>query len=1029
MANTYFWWNPSTGGDFSNSANWEEDVPPPGNGPPAGPPGAGDTADILVLVGNTISGSGSVASLTVGGIAVSVGGPDAITITGQLEATDFLSVGDATIDGGSVTSDTFNALFGTLDLVDGGMVVGPSADATAGQHLTIMNPVTVTDGTVQAGDLQLFSDISLEAGAITGTEVQFGGSGTSSQLTGGTVSAENGMVAVTPSDNTSVTLSGAGAVWNNDTTMVVGDVGTGNVEVTGGATLTAGGSGPTGREGLLIGSGSPVGLGQGTLDISAGTVGVTGDLVLGFGILSGGGSGVLNVEAGGTAGVSGTVDIGDITGGTGTVTVGGANAVLSADSLIVGNAGTGSLAINADGSASTSSDVTVGGSGGSGSMAVGASAELSIGGSLSVGAAGAGSFDVNTGSLSLTGWLVAGDARGGNGDVSFETTSFSNSSDIVIGNAGTGSLSVNANASINANDLDIGQALTGNGTVVFSGGSGFFSNVNVGQSGVASLEVSSKGTVSATNVIIGVNGVPVAASVSVDSSSVLQAGLQVTVGQLGNATLDVENGGKVQATSVVVGAGASVDATTTLNSSTTNKVTLIYGSLFEIGALGTADVTITGSAGATPDALDPGLVQIGLSSGASGTLSISGANAKLTAGTVEIGGGATVGGTGIVTLDSSGVLSSGTTTIWSGGSLVLTGGTLSGTTESFMGAASGFGSITGTITNASTITATGGVLSLGSLVSGTGTLALAAGTLDLKKGAAATEVIAFGTGADKLQLDAFAATKGTIEGFGTADTIVLTGTLADHGTWAGGVLTLTETAGAVGTLSIAGAFSADSFAVTNDGSNTTIEIACFATGTGIATTAGRKPVETLAVGDHVPTSSGRLARITWIGHRTLDFARHARPWDVMPVRVRAGALGEGVPLRDLVLSPDHAVLLDGALIPVRHLVNGASIVQETRQRITYWHVELDRHDALLAEGAPCESYLDTGNRAAFAGAATTQLHPDFARHRAMAIWSAGGCAPIVTDPADPVLRATHLALLARASSVPQNSVFQSDLSR
>jgi hypothetical protein len=201
------------------------------------------------------------------------------------------------------------------------------------------------------------------------------------------------------------------------------------------------------------------------------------------------------------------------------------------------------------------------------------------------------------------------------------------------------------------------------------------------------------------------------------------------------------------------------------------------------------------------------------------------------------------------------VLSSGTTTIWSGGSLVLTGGSLSGTVETVLGTASGFGSITGTIANTGTITATGGVLSLGSLDTGTGTVALTAGTLDLRKGAAATEVIAFGTGTDELQLDAFAATKGTIEGFGRSDEIVLTGTLADHGTWSGGVLTLTETAGAVGTLSIAGAFSADSFAVTNDGSNTTIEIACFATGTGIATTAGRKPVETLAVGSRASPGS------------------------------------------------------------------------------------------------------------------------------------------------------------------------------
>src|ERR1019366_10641252 len=56
----------------------------------------------------------------------------------------------------------------------------------------------------------------------------------------------------------------------------------------------------------------------------------------------------------------------------------------------------------------------------------------------------------------------------------------------------------------------------------------------------------------------------------------------------------------------------------------------------------------------------------------------------------------------------------------------------------------------------------------------------------------------------------------------------------------------------------------------------------------------------------------------------------------------------------------------GVLIPIRYLVNGRSIAQEARDEVTYWHVELARHDILLAEGLPAESYLDTGNRDAFA---------------------------------------------------------------
>jgi hypothetical protein len=108
------------------------------------------------------------------------------------------------------------------------------------------------------------------------------------------------------------------------------------------------------------------------------------------------------------------------------------------------------------------------------------------------------------------------------------------------------------------------------------------------------------------------------------------------------------------------------------------------------------------------------------------------------------------------------------------------------------------------------------------------------------------------------------------------------------------------------------------------------------------------------------------------------------------------------------------VFVDGALVPVRYLINGVSIVQEARESVTYWHVELDRHDVILAEDLPCESFLDTGNRCAFENApGAVAVTPDFAR----VVWDARGCAPILTDPRDPRLRALHLRLLARAAQV------------
>jgi hypothetical protein len=111
-----------------------------------------------------------------------------------------------------------------------------------------------------------------------------------------------------------------------------------------------------------------------------------------------------------------------------------------------------------------------------------------------------------------------------------------------------------------------------------------------------------------------------------------------------------------------------------------------------------------------------------------------------------------------------------------------------------------------------------------------------------------------------------------------------------------------------------------------------------------------------------------MRRVRWVGRRPVDCARHPVPATVWPVRIAAGALGSGRPLRDLWLSPDHALYFGGALIPARHLVNGKTIRQEPRNGVEYWHVELAQHDVLYADGVPAESYLDTGNRGAFADA-------------------------------------------------------------
>ncbi len=128
-------------------------------------------------------------------------------------------------------------------------------------------------------------------------------------------------------------------------------------------------------------------------------------------------------------------------------------------------------------------------------------------------------------------------------------------------------------------------------------------------------------------------------------------------------------------------------------------------------------------------------------------------------------------------------------------------------------------------------------------------------------------------------------------------------------------------------------------------------------------------MEHLAVGDVAVTASGQHRPIRWLGSRLTHCRNHPRPHEARPVRVSAHAFGENRPARDLRVSPGHAICLDllgEVLISASALVNGTTIIQEDVDSVTYWHVELDSHDLLLAENMPAESYLDMGNRAFFA---------------------------------------------------------------
>ena len=179
-----------------------------------------------------------------------------------------------------------------------------------------------------------------------------------------------------------------------------------------------------------------------------------------------------------------------------------------------------------------------------------------------------------------------------------------------------------------------------------------------------------------------------------------------------------------------------------------------------------------------------------------------------------------------------------------------------------------------------------------------------------------------------------------------------------------------------------------------DGIDVTVNTtACYAAGTLILTDRGEVAVETLVIGDIVVTASGARRPIKWMGWRSYSGRLLAGRRDMLPICFSAGSLGEGLPRRDLFVSPKHAMFLDGVLVPAEHLVNGVTVVQARRvESVAYYHVELDSHDVLLAEGAPSESFVDDDSRGMFHNAFEFYaLYPEAAR------FASCYCAPRVED--------------------------------
>jgi len=143
---------------------------------------------------------------------------------------------------------------------------------------------------------------------------------------------------------------------------------------------------------------------------------------------------------------------------------------------------------------------------------------------------------------------------------------------------------------------------------------------------------------------------------------------------------------------------------------------------------------------------------------------------------------------------------------------------------------------------------------------------------------------------------------------------------------------------------------------------------CFLKGTTIRTAEGERKIEDLAVGDLLPTVFGGTRPIQWVGRYRYRKSDPAKRWvrNVLPIKIARSALACNVPYSDLYISEAHALLIHGVLVAVGNLVNDTTITRcDAREldELEFFHIKLERHDVIYAEGAPTETLLEVDESA------------------------------------------------------------------
>ena len=710
----------------------------------------------------------------------------------------------------------------------------------------------------------------------------------------------------------------------------------------------------------------------------------------------------------------------------------------------------GELTIASAATLSTSAGATVSGAGAPAQVVVTGGGLLGGGAQLVLGSTGAGTLLLTEGGQATAATtqtavpaVVLGASAGAEGFlwVSGAGSMFTASGQIEVGEAGDGHLQVENAGTVQSGGstidptqgFDIGTDAGAAGDATVTGSQSLLDNAGqfiVGDGDLGSMSIEHGGTVITTpGTVVGLAGAVVVNTANAAGSSVnvtgagsnWQVGGLLQIGNAGAGALNITAGGTVTAGSLDAGVASSG------GSQGIGEISL-SGTASALGLTGAATIGDAGSAvlsilnGATLDAAG---MTIGAQIGGSGAVLVSGSDSVLDlTGTLYVG---TTLGVGELTIGPNATVIA--HRVIQHGEVVDQGGTLDppggGEIDITKGSSFvGFGALGGTgdlIVNTGTIEAQAGSqasqarLTITGTLVGNGTSLAPPGTGHLQIDSDSTLVmngpmdssqsLNFADGTGVLVLDDIIGFQGTIAGVTVGDEIFVNGASIATDSFVNNALTLFAGNGdTIGTLGFApGALSGGT--LTPNGLGGVTETLCFCAGTHIATPHGETPVQRLAIGDMVQTADGRAKPITWIGVGRV-LATRGRRTAATPVIVRRGALADNVPTRDLHITKGHSLYLDGVLIPVEFLVNNRSILWDDRaQEVSIYHIELETHAVLLANGAPAESYRDDGNRWLFHNAKTGRHKPE-----------QPPCAPLLTG--GPVVDAAWRRLLDRAGPRP-----------